>query len=128
MVMEEEKEIIGYMVYELHQSKMNLLNLAVREDQHRRGVGESMTMQLNHKLSAQRRQSVEISIPESCEVGQMYLSACGFHSIGSSEETGKQTGESGIMMRMPKFDANFSKTKNQHDWLKLADAFLASAA
>jgi ribosomal-protein-alanine N-acetyltransferase len=128
MVAEENNEILGFMVYELHKEIINVLNLAVRDDHQREGVGESLVMKLQGKLSQQRRRMLRMNVPDSCSVGQMYLSACGFTALGSTEGTGKDPWGSGVKMQMPVLEANVHRVRDAREWLALADAFLTSAA
>ena len=42
MVAEHEDQIVGFMVYELHKSKLRIMNFAVAPWVRRRGVGQQM--------------------------------------------------------------------------------------
>src|SRR4029078_5241790 len=55
MVAEQEDRVVGFMIYELHKTRIDLLNLAGRKDYRRRGVGAQMLAKLTAKLSTQRR-------------------------------------------------------------------------
>ena len=51
MVAEHEDRVVGFMIYELHKTRLHLLNFAVGKDFRRRGVGAQMLAKLIAKLS-----------------------------------------------------------------------------
>ena len=55
MVAERGERVLGFMIYELHKTRLHLLNFAVANDARRRGVGSQMVDKLIGKLSSQRR-------------------------------------------------------------------------
>jgi ribosomal-protein-alanine N-acetyltransferase len=58
MVAEHDHRIIGFMIYELHKSKLRVLNFATIPDMRRQGVGAQMIRRLVDKLSQQRRSEI----------------------------------------------------------------------
>ncbi len=64
MVAEYEDRVVGFMIYELHKSRIHVLNFAVAEDCRRRGVGSQMIAKLAAKLSSQRRSRIVLEVRE----------------------------------------------------------------
>src|SRR5262245_34265263 len=64
MVAEHDDRIAGFMIYELHKSRLHVLNFAVGKHFRRRGVGEQMTNKLVGKLSNQRRTRILLEVRE----------------------------------------------------------------
>ena len=56
MVAETDEHVIGFMIYELHRSRLHILNFAVHPDVRRAGIGRQMLAKLVNKLSTHRRQ------------------------------------------------------------------------
>ena len=46
MVADLDHQIVGFMVYELHKSRLRILNLAVDPEFHRQGIGSQMVDRL----------------------------------------------------------------------------------
>lgn len=65
MVVEQHEKVIGFMIYELHKSHLNLVNVAVHPDYRRQGVGTAMATKLKDKLSRHRRTRVVLIVRES---------------------------------------------------------------
>ncbi|MCA9111114.1 MAG: GNAT family N-acetyltransferase, partial [Planctomycetaceae bacterium] len=55
MVAERDHQIVGFMIYELHKARLNILNFCVAPEFRRQGVGTQMIVRLIDKLSQQRR-------------------------------------------------------------------------
>ena len=51
MVAEHEDRVVGFMIYELHKTRIHVLNFAVADEYRRRGVGSQMVAKLIAKLS-----------------------------------------------------------------------------
>src|SRR5580765_7631898 len=52
MVAEYEERVVGFMIYELHKSKLHVMNFAVHPDYRRTGIGAQMIAKLIGKLSS----------------------------------------------------------------------------
>lgn len=81
MVAETGEKIVGYMIYELHRNRLEILNLAVHGEHRRSGVGSSMIAKLYGKLSTQRRTRIDAAVCERNEVAHYWLKACGFTAV-----------------------------------------------
>ena len=81
MAAEHEEEMAGFMVYELHKHRIQLLRLAVTPDYRRRGVGTQMVAKLKGKLSTQHRMSILVEVRESNLPGQLFFCDLGFRAV-----------------------------------------------
>jgi GNAT superfamily N-acetyltransferase len=58
MVAERNEEVVGFMIYELHKTRIHVLSFAVHPEFRREGVGKAMTEKLVSKLAYQRRNRI----------------------------------------------------------------------
>lgn len=77
MVAEHDDRIVGYMIYELHKTRIHLLNLAVHPAARRRTVGQQMMERLFGKLSRERRCRLTLEVRETNLPAQLFFKACG---------------------------------------------------
>jgi len=80
MVAENEGRIVGFMIYELHKSKLQILNFAVARRSRRRGVGAQMVEKLIDKLSQQRRNEIALEVRETNVPAQKFFHSQGFRA------------------------------------------------
>lgn len=80
-VIEDNNLVIGYMIYSLHKSKFELLNLAVKPIERRCGYGRQMIQRLIDKLKQQDRTTIECTVTEDNMHAQLFLQACGFKAV-----------------------------------------------
>ncbi len=78
MVAERNEEVVGYMVYELHKTSIELLNFAVRGRSCRLGVGTVMIDRLKSKVDYQKRNRIVLEIKERNLGGQLFFRQAGF--------------------------------------------------
>lgn len=76
----ELERVAGFMVYELHKSRMHLLNIAVGMDDRRRGIGRAMIEKLKTKLSPQRRSRLSLECADWNLSGHLFFRACGMRA------------------------------------------------
>jgi ribosomal-protein-alanine N-acetyltransferase len=81
MVAEHQERIVGSMVYELHKSRLHVLNFAVHPDFQRQGVGAAMVRKLVSKLSPQRRNRIMLEVRERNLPAQLFWRALGFRAV-----------------------------------------------
>src|SRR3954451_15483150 len=62
MVAERGDAIIGFMIYELHRTRLQLLNFAVAPAVRRTGVGGLLIGKLIYKLCSHRRQKLSLAV------------------------------------------------------------------
>lgn len=80
MVVESGGSVVGYMIYELCQRKLRLVNFAVAADRRRQGIGRVMIDKLKNKLSSDRRTRIEMLLRETNISGHLFFRACGFRA------------------------------------------------
>lgn len=81
MVAEHGERVVGFMIYELHKTRLHILNFAVAPEFRRRGVGRQMVDKLKGKLSHQRRTRMTLEIREANVAGQLFFKEAGFFAI-----------------------------------------------
>jgi len=80
MVAEHREHVVGFLVYELLNSRLHLLNMAVHPDYRRRGIGTQLVQKIVSKLSQHRRDRITIAVRESNLPAQLFFRACGFRA------------------------------------------------
>jgi ribosomal-protein-alanine N-acetyltransferase len=78
MVAERNGEVVGYMVYELHRDRIELINFAVRPRSQRLGVGAALIERLKSKLDPQKRSKIVCELRERNLDGQLFFRNAGF--------------------------------------------------
>ena len=73
MVVEQDDEIVGFMIYELYKTRLHILNFAVHQNQRRSGIGTVMVEKLKSKLSHQRRNRIVLEVRETNLEAQLFL-------------------------------------------------------
>lgn len=99
MVAEHDQEIVGFMVYELHKSKLNILNFAVNDETRRQNVGAQMCHKLIDKLSQQRRNEILLEVRESNLDAQLFFKNYGFRAVTILRNHYDDTTEDAYVMR-----------------------------
>ena len=78
MVAESGGRILGYMVYELHKTRLEILDFAVGAEFRGQGIGRQLMDKLKTKLSQQRRTGLLAHVSEWNLEGQKFFAAMGF--------------------------------------------------
>ncbi|HZZ71455.1 MAG TPA: ribosomal protein S18-alanine N-acetyltransferase [Pirellulales bacterium] len=81
MVAEHEDRVAGFMIYELHKTRLHVLNFAVAPDFRRHRVGTQMINKLVGKLSSQRRTRIQLEVRETNLPAQLFFRSCGFRAV-----------------------------------------------
>ncbi len=82
----KDRQILGYMVYELYKKSIHVTNLAVESSTWRRGVGRALIEKLQAKLSPQRRMMITTLVGERNTNAQLFFKALGFQATSVSRE------------------------------------------
>ena len=80
MVAEHENRVVGFMIYELHKTRLHILNFAVAPSFRRLAVGAQMIEKLINKLSQQRRQEIVLEVRETNLSAQLFYHNQGFRA------------------------------------------------
>jgi ribosomal-protein-alanine N-acetyltransferase len=81
MVAERDEKVVGYMIYALYKSRIDLLNFAVAEDFRRRGFGRRMIKKLIAKLSPGCRRRLLLKVRETNLPAQLFFREIGFRAV-----------------------------------------------
>jgi ribosomal-protein-alanine N-acetyltransferase len=81
MVAEHGERVVGFMIYELHKTRLHILNFAVAADYRRRGVGQQMIEKLIAKLSSQRRTRITLEVRETNLPAQLFFKSALFRAV-----------------------------------------------
>ena len=99
MVAEAGERVVGFMIYELHKTRLQVLNLAVAPEYRRLGVGRQMVAKLVGKLSNHRRTRIVLALRESNLSGQLYFRSLDFRATEVVRESFEDTGEDAFVMQ-----------------------------
>ena len=112
MVAEYEKQVIGFMLYELHKTIIHVLNFAVHPNYRRNGVGSQMIAKLIAKLSVQRRAQIILEVREKNLDAQLFFRDCGFRAVSILHDFYKNPPETAYLMQC-KYKPEMIITPNQ---------------
>lgn len=99
MVAEHEHKILGFMIYELHKSRLHILNFAVAAESRRQGVGSQMVLRLVDKLSQQRRSEILLEVRERNLEAQLFFKEQGFRAVSVLRRHYDDTEEDAYIMQ-----------------------------
>ena len=99
MVAGHEDRIVGYMIYELHRSRLHILNFAVSPQVRRHKVGEQMVRKLVGKLSPQRRTRVQLEVRETNLSAQLFFRSQGFRAVSVMRNFYEDSPEDAYLMQ-----------------------------
>ncbi len=80
MVAEHGERIVGFMIYELHKTRLHILNFAVAAGARQRRIGRQMAEKLTGKLSSQRRTRITLEVRETNLPAQLFFKSVGFRA------------------------------------------------
>ena len=93
MVAERGDSIIGFMIYELQRTRLNVLNFAVAPTARRTGIGGLLVAKLVYKLCSHRRQKITLAVREGNTAAQLFFRAHRFQAAkvlrGYYEDSGE---------------------------------------
>ena len=81
MVAEHNRKVVGYMLYRLHKTHLELSRFVVAHQVRRRSVGSQMVQRLLDKLSVQRRTHVDVEVHERNLSVLLFLRSQGFRAV-----------------------------------------------
>lgn len=98
-VAELDHQIVGFMIYELHQSMLRILNFAVAPELRRNSIGSQMVQRLVDKLSQQRRREIVLEVRETNLDAQLFFAKGGFRALSVLRNHYDDTMEDAYYMR-----------------------------
>lgn len=104
MVAEQGETIHGFMIYELHRSRLHVLNFAVHPSARRRGIGSMMVDKLVDKLVSHHRQKITLAVRERNLEAQMFFRSHGFQATRLLRNYYEDSGEDAYLMELRALD------------------------
>lgn len=98
MVAERGEKVVGFMIYELHKSKLHILNFAVSPSCRRNGIGCQMVAKLISKLSSHRRTRITLEVRETNLPAQLFFRSQGFKAVRVLRSYYEDSGEDAFLM------------------------------
>jgi ribosomal-protein-alanine N-acetyltransferase len=98
MVAEQAERVAGFMIYELHKTRLHILNFAVHPGFRRRSVGTQMSSKLINKLAGHRRTAVDVDLRETNLVAQQFFRKQGFKATQVLRAFYPDSGEDAFVM------------------------------
>lgn len=98
MVAELDGEVVGYIIYEMERSEFHVLNVAVRPDCRRRGVGQQLIEKVIGKLRPRQRTRINLEVRETNLAAQLFFRRFGFQAITVLKDFYDDTAEDAYMM------------------------------
>lgn len=99
MVAEHDERVAGFMIYELHKTRLHILNFAVHREFRRRNVGRQMMNKLIGKLSNQRRTRILLEVRETNLAAQLFFQAMGYRAVSLLRDFYEDTSEDAYLMQ-----------------------------
>jgi ribosomal-protein-alanine N-acetyltransferase len=90
---------VGFMIYELHKTRLHLLNFAVSKEYRRQAVGTQMLAKLVAKLSSQRRTRILLEVRETNLAAQLFFRKAGFRAVSVLRDFYEDTTEDAYLMQ-----------------------------
>ena len=98
MVAELGERVVRFMIYELHKSKLQILDFAVHPEYRRQGVAAQMVEKLIGKLSSHRRTRIVLHVRETNLAAQLFFRTQGFRAVEVVREHYQDTAEDAYLM------------------------------
>src|SRR4051812_39390158 len=98
MVAEFGERVVGFMIYELHKSRLHVLDFATHPEFRRTGVGRQMLAKLAGKLSSHRRTKIALEVRETNLPAQFFYKSQNFRAVEVAREHFADTGEDAYVM------------------------------
>jgi ribosomal-protein-alanine N-acetyltransferase len=99
------------MIYELHKTKLHILNFAVHPAYRRAGVGGQMVAKLISKLSSHRRVRITLEVRETNLVAQLFFRSQGFRAMRVLRSFYEDSGEDAFLLHYQLADEPCEETE-----------------
>ena len=99
MVAEQDDQVVGFMIYELHKNRLHVINFAVAQQVRRQGVGRTMVGKLLSKLSHERRNRIMLEVRETNLDAQLFFKQIGFRAVSVLRDFYDDTDEDAYVMQ-----------------------------
>lgn len=92
-------KVVGMMIYELHKTRLHLLNFAVHPDYQRKKIATAMVNKLIAKLSFDRRNRIMLEVRENNLPAQLFFRSMGFRAVSVLRNFYEDTTEDAYLMQ-----------------------------
>ena len=99
MVAEVGDSVVAFMIYELHRTRLHVLNFAVRRSHRRLGIGTQMMGKLFAKLSVERRDRILLEVRECNLPAQVFFRSLGYRAISVLKDFYEDSTEDAYLMQ-----------------------------
>jgi ribosomal-protein-alanine N-acetyltransferase len=99
MVAELADSVVAFMIYELHRSRLHMLNFAVLRSHRRLGVGTQMMEKLIAKLTPDRRGRIQLEVRETNLPAQIFFRSLGFRATSVLKDFYRDSTEDAYLMQ-----------------------------
>ena len=114
MVAEENDQVVGFMIYELHKNRLHILNFAVADESRRSGVGLAMVSKLLGKLSHERRNRIMLEVRETNLEAQLFFKSIGFKAVSVLRDFYEDSVEDAYLMQY-RYQASAEELAQPHN-------------
>jgi ribosomal-protein-alanine N-acetyltransferase len=116
MVAEWAERVVGFMIYELHRTRIHILSFAVHPDHRRQAIGTAMMEKLASKLSYQRRNRIVLEVRETNLEAQLFFRSLGFRATGVLRNFYEDSTEDAFLMQYRTAEIEEFQTQNASPW------------
>ena len=99
LVAEEDGEVLGYVGSQTVLGESDMLNLAVREDRRREGIGNALVAALCDALCAENSSCLTLEVRASNEAAKALYAAMGFETVGKRPRYYSRPVEDALILR-----------------------------
>lgn len=99
MVAEYADSVVAFMIYELHRTRLHVLNFAVMRSHRRLGIGTQMLRRLIAKLAPERRSRIVLEVRETNLPAQLFFRAAGFRAVSVLRDFYRDSDEDAYLMQ-----------------------------
>jgi [ribosomal protein S18]-alanine N-acetyltransferase len=105
MVAEVGDSVVAFMIYELHRTRLHVLNFAVRRSHRRLTIGTQMMGKLFAKLSLERRDRILLEVRERNLPAQLFFRSLGYRAISVLKDFYEDSTEDAYLMQYQAHEA-----------------------
>lgn len=99
-----QEAVVGFLLFELHKTRLHLLNFAVAAADRRRGVGRQMVEKLKRKLGPRRRARITAEVRETNLPAQKFFRSCGFRAMTILRAYYEDSGDDAYLMQFRRLE------------------------
>jgi ribosomal-protein-alanine N-acetyltransferase len=98
IVSELENDVVGFMIYEVHKTRIHILSFGVHPDFRLQGIGTAMVEKIVSKLKYQYRNRIVLEVRETNVTAQVFFRQLGFRAVRTLKSFYEDTAEDVYVM------------------------------